>query len=1024
MNCQPGKMFECNQCGAKFSKLSLLAEHKRILRHRDVFECSICGKRFGRKGNLDVHIRRHEDASQHQCQFCGRVFSGEANLKRHIVESHNQRGGAAKRPLEVSEDDQSSKRQKLNNNDDPEDFYDINLVRESTIEKFNTTAAYYKVTFKDMNIQDLSNILKALKLLFHSIIDKISSSVGSSDLVRVSIDNPELDFPITLPFMKRSALTVDRLLSEIERVLQSYEQFVLDETLGIEIVHVRLPSGGVSKRSPYVNLEKLLSDKTSIIQIKNRDNLCCARALVTAQARIEKHSEWNSIRQGRTVQRHLAVKLHLLAGVPLQFCGIEEVKQFQAVMPKYQIHVLSKDHFNAIIYAGPEGGIPIYIYYHDNHYDVITTMPGFLNKHFFCHKCKKGYDHEETHKCNNPCIYCHRIHETVSEAWMYCEDCHRHFQNQTCFGLHKKKSEKGKSTCETYFKCKLCDQVINMRFHKRSHVCGEHYCKICKDFFENGHQCYMQPVCNDTELTTAPEKRRNSKLKYIYFDLECTQDVLLQCSQGYNPSDNKKCVNCNKSWCGSFEHKPYLCVTQTVCEVCMKRDITSDSICENCGFNEKVFSGFDTTQTFCQWLFSEENYGATVLCHNFKGYDSYPILKYLHENAILPEVITTGSKFMSIKVPVCKIRFIDSLNFIPMPLADMPKAFGETELAKGYFPHLFNKNENQSAVLSHLPAIKYYNPNGMKPKDRQCFLLWYTQHQYEPFHFQNELLRYCRSDVNILRRCCQKFRSMFMEVSQKDDNNGIDPFEKCITIASACNLVYRSNFLDDNCVGIIPPHGYRPEENQSIIASQWLSYLAHKNNHYIQNRRNSGEKQIGPYKVDGYYEDEQGEKVVLEFHGCFWHGCPKCYSKDTLNQVCDMTMSDLYMRTLDKKKYLEENGYRYICKWECDFKREIDENVELRQYITSLELVFPLEPRDAFYGGRTEGFKLFEKASATKRIKYYDVTSLYPFVNKTGKIPLGHPEIITENFESIENYEGLINVKLYPLETFTYQFFL
>jgi len=54
--------------------------------------------------------------------------------------------------------------------------------------------------------------------------------MDSSDIVRFSIQCPELDFPITIPFVKVSQMNADRLLSEIERVLQSYEQFVLDET--------------------------------------------------------------------------------------------------------------------------------------------------------------------------------------------------------------------------------------------------------------------------------------------------------------------------------------------------------------------------------------------------------------------------------------------------------------------------------------------------------------------------------------------------------------------------------------------------------------------------------------------------------------------------------------------------------------------------------------------------------------------------------------------------------------------------
>ena len=57
-----------------------------------------------------------------------------------------------------------------------------------------------------------------------------------------------------------------------------------------------------------------------------------------------------------------------------------------------------------------------------------------------------------------------------------------------------------------------------------------------------------------------------------------------------------------------------------------------------------------------------------------------------------------------------------------------------------------------------------------------------------------------------------------------------------------------------------------------MTALQWIKYLAHLERLGIKQARNSGEKIIGPYRVDGYYETERGEKVVLEFHGDFWHG--------------------------------------------------------------------------------------------------------------------------------------------------------
>ena len=70
----------------------------------------------------------------------------------------------------------------------------------------------------------------------------------------------------------------------------------------------------------------------------------------------------------------------------------------------------------------------------------------------------------------------------------------------------------------------------------------------------------------------------------------------------------------------------------------------------------------------------------------------------------------------------------------------------------------------------------------------------------------------------------------------------------------------------------------------------------------IQHARNGGETEIVPYKVDGYYENENGQKYVLEFNGKFWHGCLHCYNASTVNLVNGMTMSGLYQRTMERKR--------------------------------------------------------------------------------------------------------------------------
>ena len=131
-----------------------------------------------------------------------------------------------------------------------------------------------------------------------------SPRIPPNDLIRLTMDNPELNYPIVLPFIRRSALTVERIFSEIERVLQSYEQFVLDGTFGVEFGHVHLFKGSRQKRNPYVDIGKLLEDKRNIIQIRNSDYLCCARALVTAMARVQKHPQWESIKKDTKSKKH------------------------------------------------------------------------------------------------------------------------------------------------------------------------------------------------------------------------------------------------------------------------------------------------------------------------------------------------------------------------------------------------------------------------------------------------------------------------------------------------------------------------------------------------------------------------------------------------------------------------------------------------------------------------------------------------------------------------------------------------
>ena len=255
-------------------------------------------------------------------------------------------------------------------------------------------------------------------------------------------------------------------------------------------------------------------------------------------------------------------------------------------------------------------------------------------------------------------------------------------------------------------------------------------------------------------------------------------------------------------------------------------------------------------RTFAFGLFGGTMDGSVSIAHNFKGYDSYFILKYLYDNKILAGLIMNGTKIMEMTVAESDIRLIDSSNFLPMPLSKLPKPFGLTELAKGYFPHFFTTEANQHYV-GLLPDVNYYDPDGMKPEAREAFYKWYnTQCEKQVvFNREEELLKYCRSDVDILRRCCLNFAKTVKGLWK------IDPFEHCITMASLCNFIFPTMFLKKETIAIIPHVGYRKKAKQSAVAYRWLSYLAHQQGVYIQHGRNAGERRVRPYCLDGCCED-------------------------------------------------------------------------------------------------------------------------------------------------------------------------
>ena len=807
-------------------------------------------------------------------------------------------------------------------------------------------------------------------------------------------------------FLRRSRY-LDELLDHLAGKLNSNEEFTPDRGFQVEVVVIRMPSPGSGRgRKRNVGLramEVASKRKRCIIPIKNRDALCCARAIVTMKAHCHRndpgHMPWNTwktLRDGFPRQGIMARELHQAAGVPEGPCGLRELEAFQRYLsPHYQIKVISRVKPFFVIFRGPEAPHIIHLLKSNEHYEGCTSMTGFTNRSYWCDHCDRGFDHKDRddHPCEGrTCRACNRDHENpcpdydkFQKPTLSCPGCNFKFYGQDCLRHHQ-----ASDRCRKYKKCLTCYAAYKVD-KKHEHICGQEECYSCGQIVDIAdHKCYIQPP-----YEPPPPQQRNADGEsanetpppiMIYADIEC----MLTEERGFIP--NLLCYRVQEE----------------------NRTIT--------------LRGEDCVEFFLHHLDDRshppdqniEEQPLIILFHNLKGFDGIFILNELYKGMrTVEEQLTVGAKVLSFKSG--PLVFKDSLCFLPMPLSSFPATFGLTELKKGFFPHSFNTLEHQDYV-GPIPALHYYEPDGMSPKMKTELERWHAEQvrRGAEYHFQEELQAYCESDVDILQKGCDAFCKEFERYA------GFNPFAECFTIASACNRYWRKTHLVPETIAVEPPQGWRGARvNQSWVALQWLQYQesclpkVSASLTRIRHVRNGGEKELrtekGKEYVDGY--DEQAN-VVYEFMGCLWHGCPTCCKHQRQRRYGanpDRTLEELYESTCAKIQRLERAGYRVVVEWECEWEKKVKTTPAIQTFLQTMEMVPPLQPREAFFGGRTGAVSLYHQVGPGEKIYYVDVTSLYPWVNKNAYYPLGHPKIEFEPAnQDLSEYFGLALVTILP----------
>ena len=1055
----------CPDCGTKISNRCNYARHRKYCgQTADPVQCLHCKATFTRKDAMLRHMRTtHSEAAQQKANETAELdrlellHGGSLPL---LPEEEEQTGGAVSTRSQTTE---SHKRKREDDEDvdmsslledEGEDTYLVE--RAERLEEQQNPLFKANLIFMPYQRQGLKGAVKKQQFtvnfeqlrppregenlgdglsesLFQATRDSIlKDELPESTKVHLTltskehnqgtvqsnslISNAKYGIPIK-QFIERGDY-VHTMFESLAQKMNSAQNMNPAIGFNATLTFITYPEKGgkgpASKSPGRIPFNLLHKKKKSVIRIENSDQLCCARAIVTVKEYVDgdPHKQYRNLRSGFPIQEHRARILHRDAGVPEGPCGIEELQKFQAYLGPQGYKIIVVDYTScACIFKGDvkKYSKTIYLVKHNGHYNGVKSMMSLLNRSYFCNDCCKGFNTDDAahHSCKGKsCQSCQRTprqggcpdYASNNTRTLHCKDCRRDFYGPDCFEDHKNKKGAQSCLCDRLKKCLECCKVYEVH-PKRPHKCYVEPCRHCKQWVNvYEHRCYIQPASKEEKSYANPEEESDDdddddekKLPplFVYADIECLVEpqengkkLFIADHIRYSTTEDPP----NKSHPFSGE----ACITQFI--------DTLEGLAEVGDYVRDVF----------------------VIFHNLKGFDGSFIQDELYQRGIrLENQLTIGAKTLmfSYNIGEIQITFKDSLCFLPMPLAQLPETFNFQEQTKGFFPHTFHTRENL-AYRGPMPSKHYFQPQAMKPKTRQAFETWYAAEQAKDteYNLWEELETYCHSDVMVLKTACEKFIAEFKGAA------GFNPLEKCATIASACNLFWRRELVPKETIAIEPTRGWRGAQmNQSKVALEWLCFEDSKLGHHkIRHVRSGGEQSLPVegkiYKVDGYNRDTN---TVYEFHGCFFHACPDCFPKQRHrrhNCHPDRTLAEVYEATCKKTQQLRDAGYTVIEMWECDFQEQKKTDPALQEFLGTFELVEPLNPRDSFFGGRTNGVCLYSEARFQgDEIRYADINSLYPYVNKTRTYPVGHPEILVHpTNQNLDSYFGIAKVKILP----------
>ena len=368
-------------------------------------------------------------------------------------------------------------------------------------------------------------------------------------------------------------------------------------------------------------------------------------------------------------------------------------------------------------------------------------------------------------------------------------------------------------------------------------------------------------------------------------------------------------------------------------------------------------------------------------------------IPYMVKNNDIQFVIKRQNTFMCFSTP--KLKFLDVTQYLAPGVSydKYLKAYG-CELGKGHFPYeymdgigkledralppqaaFFSQLKNEGISDTDYAACQaVWRDNGMETLRE--YLIWYNNRDVTPFldaiakqagfykhqnidmfkdgisvpglsllHLFNDLpndtyftvFNRTNSDLHELVKdnIVGGPAIIFHRYHEKDVTKIRGGGETCRSIVGYdANALYLWAIMQDMPTGWYTrrreENKFRPQQAQPFgqMAVQWLTWESAKSGCAIRHQVNGREKRIGKRRVDGWCAET---RTAYQFHGCFWHGCPKCYDQNETNSVNGKTMAVLLEDTKKNTAYLRRH-VKVVEMWECDWK-ELRKEPDVKSFL-------------------------------------------------------------------------------------------